>query len=350
MKHISIPLIFCLGFTTQVSALDQIATHDGGMITGVIKHISEDSIVVSTDYAGDITLQRNKVIGFTSGQPLSVRLHNGTTFTGPVQHQEKGTLSITSADTGLVTQFKDIAESWSPTEQDPQRVRLEQQRQAELRKWTLEAGLGISGKKGNSDQSALALIFAAELKGKDDSLKFYGSVDQQEQEGEDSADEIILGSEYTAYYLDPWGWYARAEAEQDDFENLDLRTLVGAGLNYRVFNRAEHTLELRSGLGYRHERFSDGTQEQSPTLDFGLAHNWLFADWGRMKNNLTYAPAIDDFKDYLFTHDSGVEIPLGTSDEWLLKLGLRHDYKSLPAEGRERLDTSYYSRLQLNWQ
>ena len=126
--------------------------------------------------------------------------------------------------------------------------------------------------------------------------------------------------------------------------------MLGTGLNYRAFHSPEHSLELRSGLGYRHESFNDGTTEQSPTLDFGLAHDWQFASWGRMTNNLTYTPAINDFGDYLITHDSGIDIPLGFSDHWQLRFGLQNDYKSLPAEGRENLDTSYYSRIQLNWQ
>lgn len=39
MKTISIPLVFCLGFTTQVAALDHIDTIDGGTtLTGPIQH------------------------------------------------------------------------------------------------------------------------------------------------------------------------------------------------------------------------------------------------------------------------------------------------------------------------
>lgn len=78
MKTLLIPLIACLGFATQVAALDHIETLDGGIITGEIKQISNDAIIISIEYAGDITLQRDKVIGFTSEQPLPVRLHPGT--------------------------------------------------------------------------------------------------------------------------------------------------------------------------------------------------------------------------------------------------------------------------------
>jgi len=350
MKHASLPLIFCLGFSTQAIALDHIETIDGGIITGVIKQVTDDTIILSTEYAGKITLQRDKIIGFTSEQPLSVRLNDGAIITGPVHHQKQGILSVSTPEANRLTQFQDIAESWSPADQDPELTRLEEAEQATIRKWSFEAGVDIAGKKGNSDEFGAALTFGAKLTGQDDTLLFYGSLDQAEQDGVDSSDEIILGAEYTSYSSDPWGWYVRAEVEKDDFEDLRLRTLLGTGLNYRVFHEPEHSLELRSGLGYRHENFNDGTTEQSPTLDFGLAHDWQFASWGRMTNHVTYTPAIADFTDYLITHDSGIEIPLGFSDYWQLRLGLRHKYKSIPVDDREHLDTSYYSRLQMNWQ
>lgn len=349
MKGLSLPLIFCFGLTGPAFAVDHIETKNGATLTGTIKKITHDTIILSTDYAGELMLQRDKVLGFSSEQPLAIRLNSGTTLIGPVSHQDAGKLAIIASDASLITQFNDIAESWTPDQQDPNIVRIEEEHAVALRKWSYQAGVDVSGQKGNSDESVLAINVAAELKGEDDALLFYGSVDKAKQQGIDSSDEIIVGMEYTSYLTAPWGWYIRGEIERDDFENIDLRTLLGSGLNYRVLNTPEHSLELRSGLGYRHESFNDGTTEQSPTLDFGLAHQWQFARWGEMKNNLTYTPAITDFADYLIRHDSSLEIPLAFSEYWQLRFGLQHDYKSIPASGRKGLDTRYYSRLQLSW-
>lgn len=117
-----------------------------------------------------------------------------------------------------------------------------------------------------------------------------------------------------------------------------------------MFHLPEHSLELRSGLGYSHESFSCGITEQPPTLYFGLALDWQFASWTHMTNHLTYTPAISNFSDYLLTHNSGIDIPLGFSDYWQLRFRLENDYKNFPAEGRGKLDTRYYSRIQLNWE
>lgn len=330
-------------------AIDTVETLDGGVLTGTITSITKKTLILETSYAGDITLQRSQIKGFDTDQTVFVRLQNGATLEGQVHHDGDGQLSITDQDETITTATKTVVETWQTEATDPQILRTQAKIDNLQGTWSYQASLDIVGKKGNSDQFGASVLLDATRKSIKDTLKFYGSLEKETKNDVDTADEIILGSEYTAYYADPWGWYVRGEVEQDDFENLDLRTILGSGLNYRVFNEEDHSLELRSGLGYRHESFNDGTTESSPTLDFGLAHEWQFADWARMTNQLTYAPAINDFADYLLTHDSGVNIPIGFSNYWNLRFGLRNDYKSLPADGREKLDTSYYSRLQLKW-
>lgn len=349
MRKTLIALVCCMTMPLSSYAIDQVETLDGGILTGTIKSISETTITLSTSYAGDLTLKRNQIKGFDTDQTVFIRLKSGTTLEGKVHHGGNGQLVISGRDATMTTKTTAIAESWQSEATDPQLVRSEQEREALKRKWSYEAALDIVGKKGNSDQFGASVQLAATLESVDDTLKFYASLDKETKNEVDTANEIILGSEYTAYFADPWGWYVRGEVERDDFEDLELRTLVGAGLNYRVLNEKTHSLELRSGLGYRYESFNDGTNENSPTLDFGLAHKWQFVDWAKMTNHLTYTPAINDFTDYLFTHDSGINIPIGFSNFWNLRFGLRNDYKSMPASGREKLDTSYYSRLQLRW-
>ncbi len=339
-------LLTLLSLPTFASA-DYINTHDGSHLTGVIKQVTPDAIIMATEYAGDITIQRAKVLNFATEQALSTRLQDGTTTTSKIRALSNGMLSLSSTQTP--TAANDIVESWQPNQTDPEVLRQEKIRKDNLRKWSYAAGVDITGKKGNSDESSVAINVVTKLKGKQDVLKLYGSLDQAEQDGEDNSDETILGFEYTNYIYQPWGWYVRSEFEQDDFEDIDLRTLLGAGLSYRAINTPDHSLAFRSGLGYRHEKFTDGTKEQSPTLDLGLDHDWKIANWLRINNELTYTPAIDDFNDYLITHDSGLIIPLGNSEQWQLRLGLKNDYKSLPSAGNDHLDTSYYSRLRLSW-
>lgn len=133
MKRLSIPILFCFSFASTSFALDHVATKDGGMLTGTISQITKDTLILNTDYAGEITLQRDKILGFSSEQPLPFRLNSGTTLSGTVQHQAQGELAIKAADTGLTTQLDAISEGWSLGQEYPQIVRLEEEHNAALR-------------------------------------------------------------------------------------------------------------------------------------------------------------------------------------------------------------------------
>ena len=71
-----------------------------------------------------------------------------------------------------------------------------------------------------------------------------------------------------------------------------------------------------------------------------------------MTNSLTYVPKFEDFGDYRLKQDSAVELPLGLSDFWKLRLGVSNAYKSfIPVDSElEKLDTTYYTRLILSWE
>ena len=349
MNKTVIALAFSMAISGSAYAVDQVETLDGSILTGTIKSISASTITLVTSYAGELELQRDQVKGFNTEEAMFVRLKSGTTLAGQVSHDGEVQLVIKGADATMTTNTAAVVESWSPSSNDPQLVRAEAERDGLKRQWAYKAAVDVAGKSGNSEEFSSRALFDATLASDDDALKFYASLDKSSKEGEDTSDEMIFGSEYKSYFSETVGWYVRGEVERDDFEDLELRTILGGGLNYRVFKQEDHALELRSGLGYRHESFNDGSTESSPTLDFGLEHYWKFISWGEMTNKLTYQPSIDDFNDYLLTHDSGIDIPLGLSDYWNIRFGLRNDYKSLPVDDRESLDTSYYSRLQLKW-
>ena len=67
-----------------------------------------------------------------------------------------------------------------------------------------------------------------------------------------------------------------------------------------------------------------------------------------MENDLTYVPSIDDFSVYRVVHDSGIVIPIGTGENWSMRMGVKNEYNSQPA-APEKLDTTYYSRMIYSW-
>jgi putative salt-induced outer membrane protein YdiY len=188
------------------------------------------------------------------------------------------------------------------------------------------------------------------LLSKKDELRFYATRQTSETDNDETANETIGGASYAAYFNDPWGWYVRGELEKDKFEDIDLRTTVAGGLAWRPINTTDRTLRAWLGLGYRHESFSNNLpNDSSGTLDSGVAHHWQWKPWLTLDNMLSYAPALDHFGNYLLQHDTSLTMPVGAS-RWTLGLGVHNDYNSQPAPDRDKLDTTYYTRLMMRFE
>lgn len=337
----------------QASRADVVETIDGARLTGSILGIDGGVVRLATDYAGELEIDQAKVASFTSDEAVYVRLESGTTMLGKVSGGSGGALDIAGPDGKLSTNIEKVSAGWQTASRDPELLRLEEakaaaEKEAE-RSWAYELAMDVAGKKGNSDEFSAVVGGSATLASNGDKLILYGTYDSARKNGTKTSDEIIGGIDYTRYVKGRWGWFLREEIENDEFEDIDFRSTTGGGLTYRFFNEDHLKLEGRAGLSYRYESFVSGGTEESPGLDFGLKHFWKFADWGQMKNTLTWVPSIEDFSDYLFVQDSGIEIPLGLSDYWKVRFGLKNEYDSDPSPGLDNLDTAYYLRLLLSW-
>lgn len=339
-KQLSSLLIFL--FIGSAATADSVRTIDGAELTGTITLIDEGVIHLDTNYAGTLKIQQDQVASFESDEARHVRLASGTVMAGPISSDAQGSLRIQSEDGVLETSTDKVTTAWSPGSEDPEIAR-------NRREWRYEAGVDITGRSGNSDRFSIGTNLNAELKGPDDTLAFFFAYEQAEEEDKKTEDRVIGGGSYESFFSPVLGWYVRTELEADRIDKIRLRSTSAGGLAYRILDEDNQTLVARSGLGYRFTSFTDNTEdESSATLDFGLAHTYRYKNIFRMRNDLTYVPSIDDFGNYRVVHDSGIEVPVGSGDNWKLRFGIRNEYLSETA-AEEKLDTSYYTRMIYSW-
>ena len=228
----------------------------------------------------------------------------------------------------------------------------------------------VVGKTGNSEQLGTGFSFRATLNGPQDKLQFYTAYDRQVTEGTKSADQFKAGVDYQNSFSGRYSWYLRDEAGFDRVKLIDFANVAAFGLGYDVIKKPKQTLTGRAGFAHRFEsyrvdpeafdsfialgdspadakRLATKESVNSAGLDFGLSHS-LELSSARIVNRLSYVPSFADFADYHATHESFLELPL-LSTMWKVRLGVANDYTSVPVKGKKRLDTTYYTRLVLNW-
>jgi len=219
-----LPYLF---FSFSVLFADEIRSQSGSLITGTIRAVTESQIVIETDFAGTLRVDRDQVAGFSSDDPVFAQLIS------------EETIPVEKPAPVVVENKKSV--------KNPECKSLQEK---PLRDWKYQMVTQLSGKSGNSEERAMGLDLSAVLACKKDELKLYGSYNLKESNGQKSSDERQIGGRYTSYFTDPWGWYARQEFEVDQIKNIQLRSITAVGLSYRKVEDQVKKMGFNAGLSY----------------------------------------------------------------------------------------------------
>lgn len=335
--------------TLQAAQADTIITKNGATLIGEVKIITPKVVKLQTQYAGTITVRSSQIARLETDATLTSRMDDGSMVSGRAVLEEGGYVVTDSEQLNIRAPFEQLLAAWPHQDKAPPAARLPDERY-----WDYSVAADLTGRQGNVDAVGTRINAEAILASENDEFKFYTSIDKAKVNGRTTADEFIIGTAYTDYVHGSWGWFLNTEFERDPFESVDLRSSVSGGVSYRVLKKPGHKLELQAGLGYRHEFLDNGIEQHTPTMDFGLDHLWKFKPLPKinpsllMTNLLSITPSLKDLDNFLLVQDSGVDMPIGDSD-WKLRVGVKNQYNSEPVRGREELDTTYYSRLLLDF-
>ncbi len=338
-----IPALWCAAVMAAPVCADTVDTKSGAHLTGTITKIDSGTVYLHTDYASDLTIKQSEVTAFATDEPIAVRLASGTRLDGKVGTAPGGALQIAGPDGTLTTDVPRIAATWEAGAEDPAMVALH-------RHWTYEAAVDVNGKTGNHEQLGTEASFRAVLKTPQDELQFYSGYNRQVTDHQKSADQLKVGSDYAAHFSERNSWYVRDEGGFDRVKDTVFYDVAAAGFGYDFIKQPKHTLTGRAGLSYRFDDYKNPATADVNSLgaDFELNHEWVFRI-SRLVNQLTYVPAFENLNNFVISHESFYEIPLA-NPAWKLRLGVSNDYDSKPGAGVKKLDTTYFTRLLLDWQ
>lgn len=321
-------------------AADTVDTRTGAHLVGKITKIDAGAITLDTDYAGKLTIKQSEVTSFTTDAPVAVRLASGTRFDGQVTGATNGALQIVSPDGTVTTTVPKVAASWAAGAEDP----------LYARHWSYEASVDIAGTSGNTHQLGTAGEARAVLKTIQDTLQFYGAYNRQVTDGVKGADQLKLGTDYQNDFAGRLSWYVRDEGGFDRVKDIDLYNIAAAGFGKDFIKQPKRTLTGRVGVAFRYENYKNPLTPDVKTLglDLGLNNDMQFGN-SELVNRITIDPSFDNFSNFRLLHESYYQVPL-LNPAWKLRLGVSNDYNSKPGPGVKKMDTTYFTRLVLNWE
>ncbi len=315
------PLVYLLALYVCSAAAwaDQVTLANGDRITGAIKSSDGSSLIIKTDYAGELTVKWSAIKTVSSDQPLYVIGKDGRVVVGKVTTTDDK-IAVASSS-GEVTLAHDSIKT----------IRSESE-QHEYGAWGgyLDSGLSLS--RGNSDTTNFTLganavratekskttIFATSLYSKSDVLGLSTT----------TASAINAGLRYDRNLSDRMFAFAFTNFDHDRFQELDLRNVLGGGLGYHAVKTANTTFDLSGGATFNQEYFTTLTRKSAEVVA-GEALDHKLNGAVSLHERLDFYPNVTDLGQYRVVFDTAAITKLAKFLSWQVDVSDRYESNPL---------------------
>jgi len=327
----SVMVVFlCLCATAALA--DQVTLKNGDRLTGTIVKSDAKTLLLKTDFAGDVTLQWDAVTSIASTQTLHLALKDGQTIVGTVTTND-GKFEVATKETGPVVASKDaVVDVRNDAEQKAYDDQIERLRHPHLTDfWSGLLDTGLSLTRGNSESLTFSLSGKAARVTDRDKISVYTTSIYTDSTvngiNSTTAHAIRGGVRGDLNVSDHLFVFGFTDFEYDQFQDLDLRNVVGGGLGYHVINTKATTFDLFAGGDYDQDFF--GAIAATPTapatpsvtrkngeVDLGETFNAKINNRTTLTEQFSLFPNVSSTGSYRFQFDATAATKLKNWLSW----------------------------------
>ena len=311
---------------------DVVFLENGDRISGEIKQIWGNILIIEPEYSDPIEIDRDIVVGIESDNMLAIELDG---------FRETPYFISRSSEEGRAILNSEEAKS---------DVSLNSIKRAEEIKdfdWNINFDLGSTLSRGNTDSQTTNLQWDGNLVIKDHRIKSDLFISREEVDGEETKakDRINLG--YNYFFVDQWFFAVNLAAERDPIALLNSRYSLSPAIGYDFLDDPDRYLHVQLGAGYSSER-SNNLTSTSTTIDWKLNFYWellsgdlqFFHDQNLLKN-------LEGRKNFVFYSQTGFRYEI--NEDIYLNLQANYDYDSEPAGNAKEDDLTFIIGAGINF-
>ena len=142
---------------------------------------------------------------------------------------------------------------------------------------------------------------------------------------------------YDRFLTPKWYAYLNASAERDEFKDIDLRTIVGAGSGFQFIETDRTNLSLEGGVSDVHTEFALAPDEDYPALRLAAKYeHFLFSSKVQFFCQQVVLVGMADSKRTFVKSITGLRMPVVDRVNVTMQYNL--DWENEPAPGRVHSD------------
>lgn len=297
---------------------DQITLKNGDRLSGKIVKYDGKTLVLHTEFAGDVTVDFKAITQISADEALRVGTSDKKTLVGPVTTSDGKIEVATKRDGTVAVPLGNIVAIGDEAAYE------KAEHPGWRHGWTGGVNVGFSLARGNSETSNLALAINAVHPTLNDKTTIYlTSIDTKNDLASPSTvANLITGGLRYDHDLNPRLFaFVGADFMSNALQNLDLRGVYGGGLGLHAIKSEGTLLDFLGGLNYTHETYSNGPEvipvTVPPTfISYGVTHRFLALTLGEellhkvgkstvVTEKLYFFPGLSNSGEYRATFDFG---------------------------------------------
>lgn len=339
-RRMKILIIWVAMFTVAMFAVasvraDEVVLNNGDRITGKMVDLADGKLSIKTEYAGVVKIDWSQVKTFSTDAPAYVKIGDNTVLV-KVTESDSGTVTLESDDL-LTPESIALSRLESMSYERKPAVRV-----------SGRINIGAASSSGNTNVENLNAN--AEVVARSDQNRFTvgGQVNKGKDTGRETESNWLAYLKYDHFISEKWYAFANASGENDKFKDINLRTTLGVGGGYQVFETKKTFLLLELGANNVNTDFDLGVDQNYPAARFALDFSRKFFDSEvQFFNRDVFFNSLDDSENQFLRTQTGLRLPI--VERLNSTIQYNYDWDNNPAPGRRSEDKTWLFTLGYRW-
>lgn len=324
---------------TTASA-DEIRMKNGSRLIGELVSIEADKVIFSTPFAGTITITQDNVDRVITEKSVTLMMENGTIYRDrQIISTEKAMLVEAEGEASVIFSASDI-----------EMVNPEPWKLGEGYDWSGRFSFAAEAERGNSDSDEWDIKIDSVLLSLKDRYTVKGRMEYEESRNIKTEDNWYAFFKYDRFRQPGSPNYrgAKLSFQYDEFEDIELRTVVGPHLGRQFAQSDRFKLEMEVGPVWIHEEYrDDNSDSEAGALWFIDASSNIIGFGSTLYLDHDGILKLEDPSESILNAAIGIRFPLLGGFETAFEI--EYEYDGGAVEGIDKLDTTYNLRLGYAW-
>jgi putative salt-induced outer membrane protein len=258
----SLLLGFVLLSVAVIGRADQVTLKNGDRLTGKIVNGDGKTLLLKSEFAGDVTIQWDAITGIESTDSINLTLKDGTKLSGKVTTQDGKFVVATAAPAPAPAPEPKDAIVAVRSNEEQRKFDEAAERMAHPKFTYFWSGLfdtGLALTRGNSETANFTLAAKAVRETPRDKLTVYGDYifanNSSIPPAVTTANALDAGLRGDLNLTPRLFVFALTYYQTNELQHLDLRSVFGGGFGYHVIKNANTTFDVYGGITYDRDSF-----------------------------------------------------------------------------------------------